>query len=384
MTESTTPSWDYRVLIMLDTIEIGGPGKGMLQFCKYAPAQVQITLSNFLYSGLRPSLFNSAAKAAGVDLIEMKQASKLDVRPLRLLKKIAADQKINIVQSHSFKAHLAAAWISRELKIPWLAFAHGWTAENRRVRLYNSLERRLLRRANKICVVSNTLKSEYLRQGISESSIEVMTNAVERVAEPPSGMRSNTTPILLCVGRLSFEKGHDLLINALSLLRERKWQLVVVGDGPERRQLESQAKSLGLAERIRFAGHVADVSGYYTEASLLVVPSRSEGIPNVILEAFGSGVPVVACHVGGVPDIVANGETGWLCAPQVSDLSDKIADALDNPDLRQAMASRAWSSLYPRFSPVQRANRMIEIHNDLISRSALSRAHQLHDTEESK
>ena len=365
MTSAERAVSDYRVLIMLDTIEVGGPGKGILQFCRFAPKQAKIVVSNFAYPGAREPLFNRAAIETGVNLIELVQKSKFDTKPVKELADQVIEENIQIVQSHSFKAHMAARFISHKCKIPWLAFAHGWTQQNRRVRLYNFVERRLLRQADAVCVVSETLRKEF-SQIRPDSPPEILTNAVERMEDPPLRERPEHDPLLLCIGRLSHEKGQDMLIEALASVIDRSWRLVFLGEGPDREQLERRCVALGLADRVSFAGYQSDLSRYFDEASLLVVPSRSEGIPNVILESFAHAIPVIACKVGGVPEIVTDGETGWLCDAAVNGLSAGVTLALDQADHWGQIGMRGWASLYPKFGPAERAGRMSIMHRKLI------------------
>ena len=122
--------------------------------------------------------------------------------------------------------------------------------------------------------------------------------------------------VVLAAGRLSREKGHIDLVAALDHLRhttpEIKVRLIIVGDGPERQRLERASHSLGVSERVAFAGQVNNIDVYYAMADMLALPSHSEGSPNVLLEAMAAGVPVVATEVGGVPEIVTHDESALL------------------------------------------------------------------------
>jgi len=356
----------YRVLVIMDTIEIGGPGKGMLQFAASAPDSVDVTIANFAYPGRRQALFNEAARSAGIRLVELEQRSRLDTAPVRRLADDARREGIDLVQSHSFKAHLAAAWVRRRCSVPWLAFAHGWTAQDRRVRLYNAVERRLLRHADLLCVVSDKLAGEFRRHGIPNARLEVLHNAVERVESPADAPVDAPVALLVCIGRLSHEKGQDLLLDALATLGGLPWRLRIVGEGPERASLEARCRRLGLDDRVSFEGHVADVGRHLDEAVALVNPSRSEGIPNVVLEAFAHARAAIATRVGGVPDILDDGRAGLLCEPEVADLAVTIRRALSDPAALRRMGRHAWETLYPRFSPSVRTERIVAMHRSLI------------------
>jgi glycosyltransferase involved in cell wall biosynthesis len=155
-------------------------------------------------------------------------------------------------------------------------------------------------------------------------------------AEEPTGRK------LLFVGRLVPRKEVPVLIEALVRVRARgrDAELDLVGDGPERERLEALAASTGLRGAMRFLGMLdeAGVAGALHKADLLVVPSSSEGLPAVIMEALASGLPVVASEIDGIPELVRDGETGLLVPPcNPERLAEAIIRLLDDPALARRM-----------------------------------------------
>ncbi|CAM3055070.1 hypothetical protein SPAN111604_01450 [Sphingomonas antarctica] len=153
-------------------------------------------------------------------------------------------------------------------------------------------------------------------------------------------------PMLLTVGRLAVQKDHATLLDALALLKDRRWRLTLVGEGPLRADLERQAARLGLASRITFAGFV-DPLPHYAAADLFVLPSRWEGFPAVALEALAAGLPVIATNCApGLTQLLAG-----LPLPATTPVGDAaaltaaIASALDHPADPQTLSSSAapWS-----------------------------------------
>ncbi len=147
---------------------------------------------------------------------------------------------------------------------------------------------------------------------------------------------------LLFVGRLVPRKEVAVLIEALARLRVRgrDVELEIVGDGPEREKLLSLARRTGFAPSITFRGMLdeAGVAGTLRNADLLVVPSSSEGLPAVIMEAMASGLPVVASEIDGIPELVRHGETGFLVPPRDPErLADAITRLLDDPAMARRM-----------------------------------------------
>jgi len=170
--------------------------------------------------------------------------------------------------------------------------------------------------------------------------------------------------IVLAVGRLSAEKGHADLMEAVALLDDVPgFRLVLVGDGPERARLEKQA----LGRRVVMVGHQADVAPFYAAATLLALPSHSEGSPNVVLEAMAAGVSVAATEVGGVPEILENGRTGLLVpARDAAAMAAAIRRLLTEPDTRRALSSAASAEVEAHYTPEAYRESMIAFYERML------------------
>ncbi|MBI2869938.1 MAG: glycosyltransferase [Chloroflexi bacterium] len=189
-----------------------------------------------------------------------------------------------------------------------------------------------IRRANGIIALSNDLRNEAVKLGAEASRISVVPSGVDITRYRPmpkkdlrAGLRLPDGVLVLYVGSLFKLKRVDGIIRASARLRPRDFHLVIVGDGPERESLENLADSTG-AKNIIFAGKVAhhDVPLYMAASDILVLFSETEGLPSCVQEAMASGLPVVASNVGGLPDLVADGVTGYLV-----DSENELASALD-------------------------------------------------------
>ncbi len=232
-------------------------------------------------------------------------------------------------------------------------------------------------------VEANELRDLY---GADPSRIEWIAPGVDRALFSPgdrAAARSATglapAPTVLFVGRIQPLKGLDLAVEALSLLRHRDAQLVVVGgpsgdDGADtERAVRAQVSMLGLGDRVTWCPpqphHL--LSSYYRAADVVVVPSRSESFGLVALEAAACGTPVVAADVGGLSQLVVDGETGLL----VPRTADRFASALDlvlgHPLLAERMGASA-ASRAQRFTWSATAARLRRCYSDLAARSLVS------------
>jgi len=179
--------------------------------------------------------------------------------------------------------------------------------------------------------------------------VSTIYNGIPSVEPEAASSDARVLPgTVLGVGRLAREKGFDLLIEAMQDLPGRR--LLLVGDGPERASLEALASSLGLGERVRFAGWVPEPWASRFRPDILVVPSRFEAMPLVVLEAMRAGVPVVATRVGGTPEVVVDNVTGLLAERESpTSLAVAITSLLEDRQRREEMARAAKVRLGERF-----------------------------------
>lgn len=174
--------------------------------------------------------------------------------------------------------------------------------------------------------------------------------------ETPEENRTPCDPSrILCVGRLSPEKGHLVLLDALAILRKHGLEphCTLVGNGPMHARLEEQTRTLGLTPYVTFAGALepADVAHHYRSAGVAVLASLSEGVPVVLMEAMAHGLPVVATRVGGVPELVEEGVTGRVVSPgDAAELAAALQQVLSSPDLAQAMGRKGRDVIHEHFS----------------------------------
>ena len=199
-------------------------------------------------------------------------------------------------------------------------------------------------------VIANSAGLQTLAQRFApELTLEVVPNGVDAAAFHPSTESTmRPGPVrLLFVGRVVFQKGLDVLWRALAALPPALvWHLEIIGDGEQRPPLALEAARLGFAEKVTFAGWCdrAHIAERYRAADLFVFPSRDEGMPNVVLEAMASGLPIVATAIAGSEELVRENENGYLVPPEDhAALAAALTRLIAAPEQRRAMgrASRA-------------------------------------------
>jgi glycosyltransferase involved in cell wall biosynthesis len=197
---------------------------------------------------------------------------------------------------------------------------------------------------NAAAVVANSAGLQTLAQRFApERPIGVIPNGVDATTfHPPAEMVPRSGPVrLLFVGRVVYQKGLDVLLHTLAALPPAlDWQLEIIGDGDARPALTLEAAQLGLASRITFAGWCdrAVIAERYRQADLFVFPSRDEGMPNVVLEAMASGLPIVATAIAGSEELVREGENGCLVpSGEAPALADALARLIAQPEQLRAM-----------------------------------------------
>jgi glycosyltransferase involved in cell wall biosynthesis len=192
----------------------------------------------------------------------------------------------------------------------------------------------------------------------------------------PLAASSGPDIVGIVVARLDRLKGHECLLRALAILRDqqRALTMLLVGDGPERVSLEGLAQQLDLgSDRLRFLGYRSDVSDLLSAADLFVLPSLTEGLPLSVLEAMAHALPVVATPVGGIPEVITDGQDGLLVpVNQPEELARVLSELLDDPARRQSLGETGYRHVRDRFSFERMAGEYEELYRRLLARGPVS------------
>jgi glycosyltransferase involved in cell wall biosynthesis len=218
--------------------------------------------------------------------------------------------------------------------------------------LYARIERALMDKTDLFLFESAFARDTYQRTiGTPKGLVRCVFNGVT-ANEFDAIVRAEDATDVVYVGEFRHIKGADLLIDAVARLRAdgRPVTLTLAGDGEETANLKAQVQQLGLGDAVRFIGHVKARYGF-SKGSLLVVPSRGDSMPYVVIEAAAAGIPMVAANVGGIPEIFGPDHADALFAPGLaSAMADAIEGALDNLDAAQARAKSLRERIFLHFS----------------------------------
>ena len=235
---------------------------------------------------------------------------------------------------------------------------------------FRFVERLLSRRSTKVVAITEALaRFQVDRVGLPADKVEVIHYGLDGLPAAwgvnPADDLPAAARVLLAVSRLEPQKGIDVAVRALAEIRHHhpEVELVVLGEGPQRGELEELARSLGVS--LHLAGRVPDVAAWLRRADLLVHPARWEGFGLALLEAMLAELPVVATRVSSIPEIVADGETGLLVAPDdPKALARAIQTVLDDPrDYGQRGRERARAT----FGVARMADRTIGVYERAVN-----------------
>jgi glycosyltransferase involved in cell wall biosynthesis len=319
----------------------------------------------------------------------LPERKRFDPEVIELLRQTVERRSPDIVQTHHVKSHFLMRKTGVWRTYPWVAWHHAYTTTDFKMRLYNQLDRWSLRVPTLVMTVNQPFVDDLARIGVPRERIRKLHNQAR------IGWNSHVTPeavqalrekwsiaaderVVLAVGRFSKEKAHIDLIEAFAQLRKQnpnlKVRLVIVGEGPERENLQNAATRLGITDNVVFAGQQSDVGPFFAMADVMALPSHGEGSPNVLLEAIAAGLPLVSTTVGGIPEMVTHGESAMLLEPRdIASMARFLGQVLNDETLASKLASKGLK-VAERYTPEVRLNALLEIYRGLVPHPKYLRA----------
>jgi glycosyltransferase involved in cell wall biosynthesis len=311
--------------------------------------------------------FVEESRAAGIDVRAIEVPPRAYGLERRAVARLITELNAEVLHTHGYRPDVVDRGVARGAGIPAVTTMHGFTGGGWKNRVYERMQVRALRRFDAVVAVSAVLRDQLLQRGVRPNRLHLVPNAWS--GEPPLAReearhRLGLAPeavVIGWIGRLSAEKGPDLAVRAIAALPAPA-SLSFLGDGPERQAVSRLAHDLGVAGRIRWHGNVPGAGTLLRAFDAVLLSSRTEGTPMVLLEAMAAGVPVVATAVGGVPaalipgagTLVEPGSGEMLAAALVAQLDDARAPAMRagvHPGLSEARAKwlDQYESIYRSF-----------------------------------
>jgi glycosyltransferase involved in cell wall biosynthesis len=368
------------ILALIDTYQVNGPCRGLLQLAGQAKEHGgRFIIGLFFKRQHRTSPAFEECRKRGIEVDVLHQTRRYDPWVIFKAWRMVKGQRVEVLQSHGYKPTVLAWLLKRLMHVPWIAVMHGHTNENKWVVLYNKIDLWAARSADRVITVSSSMKTLLKNSGIPEQRIRVIPNAIDPRAyhldcdgvEFRSRCGAGADNVLVgVIGRLSPEKGHEIFLQAFARVTASvpNAKAVFVGEGQEADRLEAMIRLSDLKEHVAFVGYHTNISLVYSALDLVVIPSLSEGLPNVLLEAFLHRKAVVATAVGGIPEVMQGELSSWLVPPRNAEaLASSIIRALESRDTRDAVASLGEHIVRAQFSPSRRAEQFFAVYREVTS-----------------
>jgi glycosyltransferase involved in cell wall biosynthesis len=312
----------------------------------------------FAVSVLAPfeSVFTDRLRRCDADVVITPIDDEPSWHSIQLACALIQSHAIDVVQSHLPNAHVLAGLAGRLTGRPVVATIHG--------RAMAGLDIEVQRLAGShLAVVCRQSYFQALGVGVEAGHVHLVPTGVDTLRFRPEARRDGplrrrfaiaaSAPLVGFVGRLSPEKGPDVFLSAALAVRAAcpHASFVLIGDGPMLKQLQTFAVRFGLGDVVHFAGAQDDMPAIFNELDVAVSSSHSEAMPLAVMEAMASGLPIVACKVGGITDLVEQGVSGWLADDgDYEALAARVVELLDDAALRAEAGRAARARVVSRFA----------------------------------
>jgi glycosyltransferase involved in cell wall biosynthesis len=360
-----------RLLILITLAEVGGAQTYVAGLLPALAAELDVTVAAW-----GPGPLVDACAREGVRFVPLRYVRRalnpwLDFLGLVELVRLMRRERPDIVHANSSKAGILGRFAAVLARVPVRVFTvHGWA-----FKAYSGSASTLYRVADRamrplttaiVCVSETELAAGLAARTCTVEQTRVIRNAVALAEQRPDPGEGPTQ--ILSVGRLKEPKDFGTLVDALALLERGSFVARVAGDGPDEPLLREQIAGHRIEDAVLLLGERPDVPELLDAAHVFVLASRSEGLPMSVLEAMAHGVPVVASAVGGLPELVRDGETGLLVPPEDPQaLADAIARLAGDQALRERLADAAYRRLRKEFDPERWRGEHLELYRSLLA-----------------
>lgn len=341
----------------------------MLALCRGLQERLEPSVA--ILADSRSGPFIEQVAAAGLPHTVLDSPARNYLRDIRELRSLLRRDRIRLLHSHGYRADAVGLISARMESVPNVATAHGFTGGSLRNRINQFVGVQALRHSAAVIAVSAQLGTTLQRAGVRGDRLHVIPNAWAPPAGLPLARQAARGRLGLpaegrivgWAGRMSQEKGPDLAVEAL-VGQESDVTLCMIGEGPARALAERRAAELGVMQLLRLPGSISGVWELLPAFDVLLLSSRTEGTPMILLEAMHAGVPIVATTVGGVPALLDD-DTARLAPAAGQALGDALRAALSDPDESRRRAAAAGRRLADRNDMTQWIDRHLDLYSSL-------------------
>ncbi len=351
------------IALLADNLTFGGVNRYCLDLAVELQTYPDVNLSLLALPDQSTGWLLQAAQRLGMPVQVLPMHNTFDLQVVGELRAWLTEQKIEILHTQDYRGNIISRLAVRAGRLPikLVATKHGlhyFPAASPRLRLFFVLDYLTMFMADRIIAVSKDTGEDVARWRVGRK-VQVIHNGrnipslvtpqVRQSSRAALGIPHNAK-VVVFVGRLTHQKGIDALVDvALSTAATMDDVIfLLVGDGPCMPDMRARVSD---SSQIRFMGQQEDVTPFYNAADVLFLPSRYEGLPMVLVEAFAHGVTAVASSVGGIPEVLVDGVNGFLCPPSDLDMMhDRIMQLLNNNALRLALGKQARHTAETSFS----------------------------------
>jgi len=349
----------------------GGPEKTILNSPQALEGSAYRALVVYLHPPDDPGFEVIEARAAerSCPLIGIPERLPIDPRVLWKLARLARRERVAIWHGHDYKSNLYGVLLRPFLRFKLVTTVHGWVKHTSRTPLYYGIDRWTLPRHHQVVAVSSDLFDRCRESRVKEERLNLIENAIDTdVFRRRSPRREVGTLRIGAVGRLSEEKGFDLLIEAVERLIDEgcDLELAIAGEGDQESALAARIAGSPHRERLALLGFRSDTVELFEGFDVFCLSSLREGLPNVVLEAMAMEVPVVATRSGGMETFARDGEDAVLIDPgSVEELVRGLIRVVRDAGLRESLARAARERVEREYSFPRRMEKMVAVYDRL-------------------
>lgn len=367
---------------VLHIIDSGGMYGAEVMLLNLVTEQIKQGLEPIIASignkGCREKAIEVEARKRDIPVVTFRMRPGPNILGAWRMIKYARSHKCDLIHSHGYKGNILIGYIPKSIrKIPLITTVHGWTSTGTtfsRMRLYEWLDSLTLPKIDAVVFVNKGMLTHPRLTNKEKINLHVVNNGISTESTDlypcnELNLKPGKDLKIIAVGRLSPEKGFDILLKALALVvREgHEISLALFGDGGGRSQFENMVSELDLQENVILPGFIGDVAATFSCFDLLVMSSFTEGLPITLLEAMRAKIPVIASKVGGIPNVIQDGVSGVLVEPgNVAELAAAIVQFVRFKDQGRQFAKQSELLFRQQYTAGKMADSYKKLYNTIV------------------